>query len=127
VLAGPEGSTAPEIRGLARTTARVRVLRGTVAREALRNLSLQGMAPAHAERVDGTRGPVRLEPGETAIVPLSLAGPGPVSPLSVPPLTARALAVRSTAQLAAARAFLDFLKGPGNEAFSACGRTPEGR
>jgi ABC-type molybdate transport system substrate-binding protein len=127
VLTTPPGTPSPEIGALARSATHVRVLGGTVAREALRNLSLQGLTPAHSERLDGTRGPVRLAAGEAAIVPLSLAGPGPVSPLSVPPIVARALGVRASAQTAAARAFLDFLKGPGNEAFSTCGRPPEGR
>jgi hypothetical protein len=127
VLAGAAGTPSPEIGTLARSTAPVRVLGGTVSREALRNLSRQGLAPAHAGRFDGTRGPIRLEPGEAAIVPLSLAGPGPVSVLSVPPIVARALGVRSTARAPAARAFLDFLAGPGNEAFRTCGRASEGR
>jgi hypothetical protein len=122
VLAGAPGTPSPEIGALARSATRVRVLGGTVSREALRNLSLQGVTPEHTERFDGARGPVRLGPGEAAIVPLSLAGPGPVSRLSVPPITARALGVRASAQAAAARAFLDFLTGPGNEAFRACGR-----
>jgi hypothetical protein len=123
VLAGAPGAPSPEIHLLARSTTRVRVLGGTVSREALRNLSLQGVAPEHAQRFDGARGPLRLGPGEAAIVPLSLAGPGPVSRLAVPPITARALGVSASARKDAARAFLDFLAGPGNEAFRACGRT----
>jgi hypothetical protein len=123
VLAAAPGTAAPEIGGLARSATRVRVLGGAVSREALRNLSLQGTAPGRAERFDGTRGPVRLSPGEAAIVPLSLAGPGPVTALAVPPLTARALGVRASTRAADARAFLDFLAGPGNEAFRACGRS----
>jgi hypothetical protein len=124
VLVGAPGAPAPEIGSLARSTTRVRILGGAVSREALRNLSLQGAAPEHGERFDGTRGPLRLGPGEAAIVPLSLAGPGPVSRLSVPPIVARALGVRASARKDAARAFLDFLaSGPGNQAFRACGRT----
>ena len=123
VLATAPGTAAPEIGALARSATRVRVLGGTVSREALRVLSLQGTAPGSATRFDGARGAVRLSPGEAAIVPLSLAGPGPVTPLAVPPLTARALGVRASARTADARAFLDFLAGPGNEAFRACGRS----
>jgi len=124
VLAGAPGTSSPEIRTLARSATRVRVLGGTVSREALRNLSRQGVAPERAERFDGARGPVRLGPGEAAIVPLSLAGPGPVSLLSVPPITARALGVRASARKDAARAFLEFLTGEnGSAVFQACGRT----
>ena len=127
VLAGASGAPSPQPAALARAAAPVRVLGGAAGREALRVLSLQGLAPERAERMDGARGPVRLAAGETAIVPLSLAGPGPVTSLSVPPITARALGVRASAQAGAARAFLDFLaQGPGNEAFRACGR-PEAR
>jgi hypothetical protein len=126
VLAGAPGAALPEVGALARSATRVRVLGGAVSREALRNLSLQGTAPGNATRFDGSRGPVRLSPGEAAIVPLSLAGPGPVTTLAVPPLTARALGVRTSTRTADARAFLDFLAGPGNEAFRACGR-PEAR
>jgi hypothetical protein len=123
VLAAAPGTAAPETGALARSATPVRVLGGTVSREALRNLSLQGKAPGNATRFDGARGAVRLSPGEAAIVPLSLAGPGPVTPLDVPPLTARALGVRASSRTTEARAFLDFLAGPGNEAFRACGRT----
>lgn len=123
VIAAAPGTSAPEIGALARSATPVRVLGGSVSREALRVLSRQGAAPEHAARFDGARGPVRLLPGEAAIVPLSLAGPGPVTPLAVPPLTARALGVRASARTADARAFLDFLAGPGNEAFRACGRS----
>ena len=123
VIAAAPGTAAPETGALARSATRVRVLAGTVSREALRNLSLQGTAPGNATRFDGARGAVRLSPGEAAIVPLSLAGPGPVTLLGVPPLTARALGVRASARTSEARAFLDFLAGPGNEAFRACGRS----
>jgi hypothetical protein len=123
VLATAPGTPSVEIGALARSAAPVRVLGGTVSREALRNLSLQGATPEHAQRFDGARGPVRLAPGEAAIVPLSLAGPGPVSRLAVPPLVARALGVRASARTTDVRALLDFLAGPGNETFRACGRS----
>jgi len=123
VLAGAPGTPSPEIGALARSATRVRVLDGHVSREALRSLSLQGAAPGHAERFDGARGPVRLSAGETAIVPLSLAGPGPFARLSVPPITARALGVRASGRKDAARSFLEFLAGEtGGAAFRACGR-----
>lgn len=124
VVAGAPGTDAPDVRSLGRSATRVRTLGGTVAREAWRILAQQGLAPERTERLSGARGPLRLQPGEIAIVPLSLAGPGPVSSLSVPPITARALGVRASARKDAARAFLDFLaSGPGNQAFRACGRT----
>jgi ABC-type molybdate transport system substrate-binding protein len=70
------------------------------------------------------RAPLRLAPGEVAVVPLSLAGSGPVSSLAVPPLTVRALGVRASARPDAARSFLEFLTGEkGNATFRACGRT----
>ena len=68
--------------------------------------------------------PLQLEAGEAAVVPLSLAGSLPVQSLDIPPLTARALGVRSSARTQAIRAYLDFLVGEkGNAAFRACGRT----
>jgi hypothetical protein len=124
VLVGAPGTAAPDLRALGRSATRVRTLSGVVAREAWRSLAQQGLAPERADRRADVRAPLRLEPGEAAVVPLSLAGPGPVSSLSVPPITARALGVRASARKDAARAFLDFLAGgPGNEAFRACGRT----
>ena len=121
VLAGAPGTAAPELRALGRSATVVRSLDGVVARETWRRLALQGFAPARVERFRET--PPPLLPGEAAIVPLSLAGPGPVSTLDVPPLTARALGVRASARKDAARAFLDFLAGEkGNAAFRACGR-----
>jgi hypothetical protein len=121
VLSGAPGAAAPELRALGRSTTVVRSIEGVVARETWRRLALQGFAPARVERFRQT--PPPLLPGEAAIVPLSLAGPGPVSTLDVPPLTARALGVRASARKDAARAFLDFLAGEkGNAAFRACGR-----
>jgi hypothetical protein len=78
---------------------------------------------ARLDRLAPWKGPLRLVRGEVAVVPLSLAGDGPVSSLDVPPLTVRALGVRASARASAARAFLDFLTGEkGNAAFRACGR-----
>ncbi len=122
VLAGAPGTATPELRFLARPGSVVRTLHGPVAQETWRRLHLQGFSPARVERVRET--PVRLQPGEAAVVPLSLAGAGPVTALDVPPLRVRALAVNASARKDADRAFLDFLAaGPGNAAFRACGRT----
>jgi len=122
VLAGAPGTAAPELSSLARPGSVVRTLGGVVARETWRRLHLQGFSPARVERVRET--PVRIQAGEAAVVPLSLAGPGPVTTLDVPPLRVRALRVRASPRKDASRAFVDFLAaGPGNAAFRACGRT----
>jgi hypothetical protein len=124
VLVAPVGMPAMDVRSLGRTGARVRTLGGVVAREAWRNLAQQGLAPGRVERVRELRTALQLQPGEAAIVPLSLAGSGPVSSLAVPPLVVRALGVRASAHTDAAGAFLGFLTGEkGNAAFQLCGRT----
>ena len=121
VLAGAPGNAKPELHSLARPGSVVRTLGGAVSREPWRRLHLQGFSPARVERVRET--PVRLESGEAAVVPLSLAGRGPVTSLDVPPLRARAVVVRASPRKDAGRAFLDFLgAGLGNAAFRACGR-----
>jgi hypothetical protein len=122
VLVGPPGTGAPELRALGRSTTVVRSLDGVVARETWRRLGLKGFVPARVERVRET--PLRLGAGEAAVVPLSLAGPGPVTTLDVPPLSVHALVVAASPRRDAARAFLGFLTGDrGNTAFRACGRT----
>lgn len=122
VLSGPPGAAAPQLRSLARPGSVVRSLDGVVARETWRRLHLQGFSPARVERVRET--PLRLQAGEAAIVPLSLAGAGPLTTLDVPPLSVHAVGVRASPRKDAAHAFLDFLsKGAGNPAFRACGRT----
>ena len=131
VLAGPAGAEAPSVQSLGHGAQLVDVLGGVVARETWRRLALQGVTPSRVERVarDGRepREAIRLDRGEAAVVPLSLAGSAAVTPLDVPPLRARALGVRASARPEAARAFLAFLAGEkGNAAFRACGRT-EGR
>jgi hypothetical protein len=124
VLAGASGSEAVSAASLARTRATVRVMGGVVGREASRSLARQGFDPARVERLRDPVTPLRLQPGEAAIVPLSLAGSGPVTSLDIPSLTVRALGVRASARPDAARAFLDFLTGEkGNAAFRSCGRT----
>ena len=124
VLSAPPGAAALDVRALGGTTVLVRTLDGVVAREAWRSLAQQGLSPGRVERVRDPRAGVRLQPGEAAVVPLSLAGPGPVSSLAVPPLTVRALGVRASVRTDAARDFLAFLTGEaGNAAFRACGRT----
>lgn len=123
VLVAPPHTQGMELRSLGATDAVVRTLQGVVAREAWRNLDQQGLSPRRVERVRAPGSPLALGPGEVGIVPLSLAGPGPVTSLPVPPLTVRALGVRASAQAAASRRFLDFLTGEaGQAAFAACGR-----
>jgi hypothetical protein len=128
VLAGPAGAEAPSLQSLGRAARLVDVLGGVVAREAWRTLARQGVTASRVDRAarDGRepREAVRLQPGEAAVVPLSLAGSAPVTRLDVPPLRVRALGVRASSRPDAARAFLDFLAGEkGNAAFRACGRS----
>jgi hypothetical protein len=107
-----------------RSAARIRVPGGVLGRQARRGLEEVASSRLGSLPSDGAL--PRLASDEAAVVPLSLAGPGPVSSLAIPPLTVRALGVRASAKTEAARAFLEFLvSGPGNEAFRACGR-PEG-
>lgn len=123
VLAGAGAGTA-DLRGLARSGAHVRVLGGAIGRHARQ--SLEALPP---DRVRTARTPDdlrKLAPGELALVPLSLAGPGPVSATDLPPLVALAVGVRASPRAGAARAFVDFLAtGPGNAAFRSCGRVSE--
>ncbi len=122
VLAGAPGTAAPELSSLGRPGSVVRSLDGVVARETWRRLHLMGFSPPRVQRV--REAPLRLQPGESAVVPLSLAGAGPVTALDVPPLSVHALGVRASPRKDASRAFLDFLGAePGSAAFRACGRT----
>jgi hypothetical protein len=129
VLAGAPGAAAPSVQAAAaRTTALVDVLGGNVARETWRRLAQQGLMPARSERGGRSgrepRESPRLQPGEAAVVPLSLAGTAAVTRLDVPALRARALGVRASGRPEAVRAFLDFLAGErGGAAFRGCGRT----
>lgn len=123
VLAGAAGAQPPSVESVGRATASVRVPGGAVGREASRSLARVGIPSSRVELMREPLSPPRLSPGETAVVPLSLAGPGPLTSLDIPPLTARALGVRASARRDAIRAFLEFLTGePGNAAFRACGR-----
>lgn len=121
---GTGGAGVIDAQSLGKAATRVRVMGGVVGREASRALALQGLDPSRVARLREPMAPLRLEPGEAAVVPLSLAGTLPATRLDVPPLTARALGVRASPRPDAIRAFLDFLKGEtGNAAFRACGRT----
>jgi hypothetical protein len=123
VLVGASGA-APDVSAVRRSSETVAVLGGVAAREARRVLARQGFASSRLRALDRAGGPVRLGRGETAIVPLSLAGDLPAASLSLPSITVRALGVRSSARADAVRAFLGFLTGEaGNAAFRACGRT----
>jgi len=123
VLTGAGGGTA-DLRGLARSGAHVRVLGGAIGRHAR-----QSLESLPAERVQTVRTPDglrKLSPGELALVPLSLADPGPVAATDVPALVAQAVGVRGSPRAGVARAFLDFLAtGPGNAAFRSCGRVSD--
>jgi len=120
VLTGAGTGTA-DLRGLARSGARVRVLGGAIGRHARQ--SLEALPPDRVETARTPDGLRNLAPGELALVPLSLAGPGPVAATDVPALVAQAVGVRGSSRAATARTFLDFLAaGPGNAAFRSCGR-----
>jgi hypothetical protein len=123
VLVGPSMGATPDIRALDQPTVRVHVLGGTVGLEARR--MLQHLPPENVRSLNTPSGPVQLVESELAVVPLSLAGKGRVSPLSLPPLLVRAVGMRTSANLVGVRQFLAFLsRGPGNAAFRACGREP---
>jgi hypothetical protein len=121
VLVAPAGSPAPDVHGLVRSTASVRVPRGVIARHA--RASLEGVAPERVRSVRADAAAVAPQPGELALVPLSLAGRGSVAVTDVPPVLVVAVGVRASAHPDAARAFVEALaSGPGNAAFRACGR-----
>jgi hypothetical protein len=110
---------------LDRTSRRVSVLGGLVGLEARRRL--QHLPAERVRRVEprSATEPVRVEPGELAVVPLSLADPAEeVATLSLPPLEVRVLGVRKSPHLEAARGLVAFLAGGGNAAFCECGRPP---
>ena len=121
VLVTTRQEPAVDVQALERSSVRVLVLGGAVGREARK--SLQSLPPDRVRTLRAAAGPVRLEAGEAAVVPLSLAGPGTVSRLPIPPLLVRAVGVRASPRPDAAQAFLDFLTSErGAAAFSACGR-----
>ncbi|HYN05505.1 MAG TPA: hypothetical protein VE359_23875 [Vicinamibacteria bacterium] len=120
VLAGAGTGTA-DLRGLARSGARVRVLGGAIGRHARQ--SLEALPPDRVQTARTPDGLRDLAPGELTLVPLSLAGPGPVAATDVPALLAQAVGVRGSPRAGAARVFVEFLAtGPGNAAFRSCGR-----
>jgi hypothetical protein len=120
VLAGAGTGTA-DLRGLARSGARVRVLGGAIGRHARQ--SLEALPPDRVQTARTPDGLRNLAPGELTLVPLSLAGPGPVAATDVPALLAQAVGVRGSPRAGAARVFVEFLAtGPGNAAFRSCGR-----
>jgi hypothetical protein len=122
VLVGPSAGASPDLHALDSPSVRIRVLGGTVGLPARRMLQ---HLPAERVLSFTAPGPLQLTEGELAVVPLSLAGTGRVLPLSLPPLLVRAVGVRASQNLAAARQFLAFLTaGPGSAAFRACGREP---
>jgi hypothetical protein len=121
VLVAPPGSPSPDLSGLARADALVRVPRGAIARHARE--SLEGLPPGRVRSVRADAADVAPRPGELALVPLSLAGRGAVTATGVPPVLVLAVGVRASTRPDAARAFVEFLaSGPGNAAFRACGR-----
>jgi hypothetical protein len=121
VLLSTKREPAADVAALERSSMRVLVLGGAVGREARK--SLQGLAPERVRTVKDPGGPVHLEPGEAAVMPLSLAGPGEVTRLPIPPLLVHAVVARASSRPETARAFLGFLTSErGASAFSACGR-----
>jgi hypothetical protein len=112
-----------DVRSAARSEAPVRVPGGVVSREARRALAQQGLSPQRLASLPPGASAVRLAAGESAIVPLSLAGSSTGTSVAVPPVAVRAVAVTGSARPAEARAFVQFLAaGTGNEAFRVCGR-----
>ena len=114
-------ATGTSVGSLARSGTRVSVFGGVIARSARQ--SLESLPPERVRSVQDASLARRLPSGELALVPLSLAGPGPVSAADVPPLQVRAVGVRGSDESDGARAFLEFLTGSvGQAAFSRCGR-----
>jgi hypothetical protein len=113
------------VSALTHSATAVNVFGGVISRYAWQ--SLEALPPERVRSVQDVQIARRLPAGELALVPLSLAGAGPVSRADVPPLQVRAVGVRGSRQRDGARAFLEFLTSPaGQAAFSRCGR-PEAR
>jgi hypothetical protein len=106
---------------LSKSGAPVRVIDGPVGLEARAWLRRTGrLAASEALAREGARS---LAPGESALVPVSLAGGVLGVAVDVPPVVARAVGMRASAQPAVVVEFLAFLEtGPGSTAFGACGR-----
>jgi hypothetical protein len=118
VLVAPAGEPPPDVRGLARATAKIRVPRGKVARHA--RAHLEGVSP---DRVRSVRmDALSPAPGEVSLVPRSLAAGGTPASTDVRPILVRAVGVRGTKHADAVRAFVSYLTaGAGRPAFAACG------
>jgi hypothetical protein len=120
VFVGGDGD-GTDLEALARSARRVSVFGGAISRHAQQ--SLESLPPDRVRCVRDASLARSLPEGELALVPLSLAGPGPVSAAEVPPLRVRAVGARDSPRREEARAFLEFLTGPlGQAAFSRCGR-----
>lgn len=120
VFAG-KGAAGTSLHGLARSATRVSVFGGVISRGALQ--SLESLPPERVSSVRDAGKVRRLQAGELVLVPLSLAGPGPVATAAVPPLRVRAVGVRASSRRDGTRAFLEFLTGSaGQAAFGRCGR-----
>jgi hypothetical protein len=120
VFTGKDGA-GTDLSALARSGTRVVVFGGVISRYARQKL--ESLPPERVRSVRDASIARRLPAGELALVPLSLAGSGPVSSADVPPLQVRAVGVRGSERKAAARAFLEFLTGEtGRAAFGQCGR-----
>jgi hypothetical protein len=119
VTANPQGPS--DLQALAASPMVVRVLGGSVGLAARR--ALQHLPAERVRTFTDPAGSVELAEGEAAVIPLSLAGRGRLSRLDIPSLLVRAVGVRASTNLEAARQFLEFLtRGLGNAAFRRCGR-----
>ncbi len=87
-----KGAAGTTVRALTRSETRVNVFGGVISRYARQ--SLESLPPERVRSVKDVSIARRLPVGELALVPLSLAGPGPVSAADVPPLQVRAVGVR---------------------------------
>lgn len=109
-------SGAASLDALARTGAAVTLPAGPESYEARRALS--GFA---RERVRETRDAGVLRAATAALVPLSLAGPGPRRAVDVYPILAKAAVTKGAAREAAARELVAYLgSDAGTRAFAAC-------
>lgn len=99
-----------DARALERPSGRVLVGGGRLANEARR--SLQHLPAGRLANAPIRGGVVRLEAGELAVVPRSLADGQPAAVLSLPPIAVHAFALRGSADPQAARRLLAALADP---------------